>query len=1348
MSGTADSDSSSLERKQSMRRSLLLFLALLLLVSIQPLLAENIISFEDVSVDEGSGDVAIPVVLDMINMTGERIVLEYTVTMGTAYYDPDIFSQLNDYSPPSVLKCYIPKDVVSANVGPFVSIINDTDYERNETFTITITSAYTETSHTAIPISDNSAQVTILDNDKVDLAITDDPRSESESRGIDLWLPAFLSPRAWYGEQMVVEFTITPGTASYPADYTTTKFNYYFDDQVCDPINLVNDDLLEKNETLHLTITNVYLQNSKTPIPFVPNEGTITITDDDVPPRVINITGPAALEDNTDFYFDAYLDKPNNSAFPVTISFHTINGLASAPGDFQETSMAVTGCIAPNSSSGKFGPVHINEDNLFEINETFTVMIDHAYIVDPADPDNPWTLPLDWNTGAATIFNDDSMAGIALIEDITQTEGMAISGTVDLDMPNNTGERIAVEYTISPGTATSPADFTASTPAISFIDLNSSSALVGPALTVDDNVWEANETILITITKAYLETSLKPVTVNDNTGIITIADNDTPPNVTLQSAAHIEDDFGLNFKVALDKPNNTDERILLQYTVAPNTALTPGDYLPPTAFTGAININASSGTIGPVRLVEDAIFEANETFTVTLTRAWTENTGRDLPIQGNSATGTIENDDPLPLITLQDVARSEGDPPPATNPYTVTVTLSNPAAFPITVYLQTADNSATAGSDYAAWSGTASLTPLATAATASGNVDVWCDNQVETDESFFVNGVSAMMDLGGGVTQALQFADGQGVFTLSNDDKVADVEIQSLTVNNSEAPFAPVSQVIAGKSYAWSIAVANKGEADAEGVVITDPLPANVTFNDARVSGTAAGHWSWDYNKNNHTVSFTAAYLPVDGTVAVLQILCTVQEDVPEGTLITDQASVSAATHPDPELKNNGAEATVTVLQTPVGLCTDINSDRNVGQAPLLVTFDYLRPLVSYQWWLDPDKRSDWDKPRYVYQMPVLPGKAGMHDIRMDGPLSKSDAADFIRVYGPGGYGHLQLIGGSPTTSAGVWENAIDGDVYGYDGSTETCADASGKAWAVFAFSDFRARKINKIRLLTDTGVDNVKRQVTDFEVYVSLDSMTYTRVLTARKSNNTHTPCALFDDWAVWDVEPVEARFIKLVITAPLSWTYAALGEFEVWFDTRLACAENCTISVTGDQVTLTVKDSSSAPISGLTQHDIVMYSCNTEGYYGDAQFRQAAQVTEDASHPGVYQATLADHGTVKASVNGVLVPKPVGAAAEAQSVDQVQLQQLPTEFALRQNYPNPFNPVTALQYQLPEGAEVLLTIYDTNSRVVATLVNAYQPAGYYTANWNAAGHASGIYFYRLKAGKFQAIKRMVLLR
>lgn len=94
-----------------------------------------------------------------------------------------------------------------------------------------------------------------------------------------------------------------------------------------------------------------------------------------------------------------------------------------------------------------------------------------------------------------------------------------------------------------------------------------------------------------------------------------------------------------------------------------------------------------------------------------------------------------------------------------------------------------------------------------------------------------------------------------------------------------------------------------------------------------------------------------------------------------------------------------------------------------------------------------------------------------------------------------------------------------------------------------------------------------------------------------------------------------------------------------------------------------------------------------------------------------------------------------------------------LPSEFSVEQNYPNPFNPSTNISYSLPVRSEVELTIFNIVGQKVATLQQGLQSAGEHTVVWdgsNESGNAvaSGIYFYRIKAGDNVQSRKMLLLK
>ncbi len=89
-----------------------------------------------------------------------------------------------------------------------------------------------------------------------------------------------------------------------------------------------------------------------------------------------------------------------------------------------------------------------------------------------------------------------------------------------------------------------------------------------------------------------------------------------------------------------------------------------------------------------------------------------------------------------------------------------------------------------------------------------------------------------------------------------------------------------------------------------------------------------------------------------------------------------------------------------------------------------------------------------------------------------------------------------------------------------------------------------------------------------------------------------------------------------------------------------------------------------------------------------------------------------------------------------------------IPKVYSLYQNYPNPFNPVTSIKFDIPQANQVKLVVYDILGREVKTLVNEFKNPGQYELSFDASNFASGTYFYRIEAGDFVQVKKMVLVK
>ncbi len=151
------------------------------------------------------------------------------------------------------------------------------------------------------------------------------------------------------------------------------------------------------------------------------------------------------------------------------------------------------------------------------------------------------------------------------------------------------------------------------------------------------------------------------------------------------------------------------------------------------------------------------------------------------------------------------------------------------------------------------------------------------------------------------------------------------------------------------------------------------------------------------------------------------------------------------------------------------------------------------------------------------------------------------------------------------------------------------------------------------------------------------------------------------------------------------------------------------------------------------------------------------------DMRQQQAYEVTLEAEGKAKAGPSmTILNPQPPQPERLAKSAASPRFtvtvsggEATPTEpvatpevFALEQNYPNPFNPATSIQYSVAEAGQVHLAVYNVMGQQVETLVSGTKSAGTYRVRWDAGRRASGIYYYRLRAGGQVLTRQMTLIK
>jgi Calx-beta domain/WD40-like Beta Propeller Repeat len=324
---------------------------------------------------------------------------------------------------------------------------------------------------------------------------------------------------------------------------------------------------------------------------------------------------------------------------------------------------------------------------------------------------------------------------------VSETESTATFGITRTD----TSGALTVQYATSNGSATPGADYSAAVGSVTFADGESTKNIV--IQLKDDTIDEFNETVLLTLSD-FNATGASAGSLSAT--ILTLTDDDPPPSISINDATVVEGNSGFSVRsFTLTLSAVSGKPITVNLTTSAGTATETSDY-------GSLNGPATipAGVTSQeifFQVVGDTAHEDDETFTVSLSNP------SNVTIDRGTATITIQNDDPIPGISIFDVTLAETNS--GTRSFFFTVRLSNTSSKQISVQFSTADSSAHAGTDYDGISGTLTFTPGSTLRFVT--VVVNGDPVVEDDEQFFVNLTNP--------TEAT-LVDSQGVGTIQNDD--------------------------------------------------------------------------------------------------------------------------------------------------------------------------------------------------------------------------------------------------------------------------------------------------------------------------------------------------------------------------------------------------------------------------------------------------------------------------------------------------------------------------------------------------------------------------------------------------
>ena len=612
-----------------------------------------------------------------------------------------------------------------------VDTTEDAVLEANETFTVSLAASGAPTG-TTVTATDTGTG-TINNDDSAAVTVNDASASEGESMTFTVTLSAAVQGG----------LTVTPGYTNGTAasgDYSTNTNALTFtgteDETQTFTVSTTEDAVLEANETFTVSLTASGAPTGTTVT--ATDTGTGTINNDDSAAVTVN---DASASEGESMTFTVTLSEAVQGGLTVTPSFTDVSAVEGTDYDENTAALSFTG----TKGETKTFTVSTDEDAVLEANETFTVSL-------AASNAPTGTTVTATDTGTGTINNDDSAA--VTVNDASASEGESMTFTVTLSAAVQGGLKVTPGYTN--GTAAST-DYTANTTALTFTGTKDETKTFTVS-TTEDAVLEDNETFTVGLTVSGTTLS---ITATD-TGTGTINDDDsTAVRVNDASASEGE---SITFTVTLSEAVQGGLKVTPGYT---NGTAASTDY---TANTTALSFTGTKGETKTftVSTTEDAVVEANETFTVGLTVS-----GTTLSVTAtDTGTGTINNDDGA-AVTVNDAAADEGDA------ITFTVTLSEAVQGGLKVTPSFTDVTALAGTDYTknttalSFTGTKGETKTFTVSTTE-------DAVVEAVETFTV-GLSVS-----GTSLSVTASD-TGTGSIYNDDGGATVTVDDANADEGKS---------------------------------------------------------------------------------------------------------------------------------------------------------------------------------------------------------------------------------------------------------------------------------------------------------------------------------------------------------------------------------------------------------------------------------------------------------------------------------------------------------------------------------------------------------------------------------
>lgn len=603
-------------------------------------------------------------------------------------------------------------------------------------------------------------------NDDTEINVADATVIEGDSGTVQLAFEVTLVVPS--RRTVTVDFATANGTATAGSDYVATTGTLSFAPGETTKTVLVDvqgDTLREQHETMQLNLSNA------TNALIIDGAAVGNILNDDTDASINSVSLLEGNSGTSTAQLTVTLSHP--SALGVTVDYATANGTATlADNDYQAASGTLT--FAPGETT-KTIDVLINGDTTPEDYETLFVNLTNAV-----------NAGVTTGQGVVTIKNDDTHISI---DDVTVSEldSSSVNAVFTVTLSKASALTVSVQVDTQDLDAKAPGDYTAIVGSVvSFAPGETSKTVT--VLVQGDTLDEFDEQYRVNLSSAVNGE------IVDSFGLGTITDNDPPPSLSIDDVTVVEGDGGFVqavFTVSLSAPSG--KPISVAYATAGDTATAVTDF---TSASGTLNFAAgvTSQQI-TVQIVGDLLDEFDETYFVNLT------TPVNATIADSQGLGTITDNDPPPTVSIDNATVTEGDSGHVTMLFTVS--LSTASGKPISIDYATQSDSATAGDDFVATSGT--LNFAAGELSKQVSVDVLGDLLDEIDETFFVNLTTPVN---------VTIDDGQGLGTITDNDPPPSLSISDASVvegnsGTTNAIFTVTLSAASGKTVTVDYSTAN-----------------------------------------------------------------------------------------------------------------------------------------------------------------------------------------------------------------------------------------------------------------------------------------------------------------------------------------------------------------------------------------------------------------------------------------------------------------------------------------------------------------------------------------------------------